>query len=460
MEQSLGKKVDFSGIIEQLGAEITFVNNGFCFEFMSKPYDFRDNHHDIVKIMPDEHGFVYGKLHDGRGIAIYTGQELPIIGNRTFATWCYIIVQDYDDMSRLNCIDGIRFFGGTVDTLYPPRSLGHDFENHSKNAFALKYTPDKTVFDLSASELKGRLELESVITAGHRDKKGFYMMNDGSRMDLLFDQCINLSNIEKLYNTIIAVLRFLSFRENVGFERIALLKRDNSFSEDDFYLEYAECHIPCSDSLTQRDSQRCISFRMLDSEKITKLFDAIMHETERKSSYCISFLPADDSKSMSVDNDIIKSTVSAIECELELAKLKLPKDEKMEALKKQVIRIVKESEDKSELNDKAYSVIFGSIDHWGDSLSNRIYEIYLLHKDEMAVFFKDLPEYDFNKAEIEKLVIYRNDITHGRYRVNNLDVVCATLCLMALVYCCILTRIGMEKSQIKSIMESGAFLYN
>ena len=78
----------------------------------------------------------------------------------------------------------------------------------------------------------------------------------------------------------------------------------------------------------------------------------------------------------------------------------------------------------------------------------------------MAVFLKDLPEYDFNKAEIEKLVIYRNDITHGRYRVNNLDVACATLCLMALVYCCILTRIGMKKDHIINIMESGAFLYN
>lgn len=459
MEQRPSKTVEFSGIIEQSGIEITFVNNGFCFEFMSKPYDFRENQHDIVKLVPDEHGFVYGKLHDSRGIAIYTGQELPIIGKRTFATWCYIIVEDYDDMSRLSCIDGIRFFGGTVDTLYPPRSLEMDFENHSKDAFTLKFTPDKTVFDLSSSGLKGRLELGSIITSGHRDKKGFYMMNDGSQMDLLFDQAINLGSIEKYYNTVVSVLRFLSFRENVGFERIAFLKKDNTIS-DDFYLEYAQCQILSSGSLTQRDSQRCISFRMLDSERLSKLFETIMRETERKSSYCISFLPEDDSKALSVNNDKIKATVSAIECELELAKLKLPKDEKMEALKKQVISIVKESEDKSELNEKAYSVIYGSIDHWGDSLSDRINEIYLLHKDEMAVFLKDLPEYDFNKAEIEKLVIYRNDITHGRYRVNNLDVACATLCLMALVYCCILTRIGMKKDHIINIMESGAFLYN
>lgn len=185
-----------------------------------------------------------------------------------------------------------------------------------------------------------------------------------------------------------------------------------------------------------------------------------MRETERKSSYCVSFLPEDDSKSAYVNNDIIKAAVSAIECELELAKLKLPKDEKMEALKKQVIGIVKESEDKGELNEKAYSVILGSIEHWGDSLSDRINAIYHLHKDEMAAFLKDIPGYEFNEEEIGKLVIYRNDITHGRYRVNNLDVGCATLCLMALVYCCILTRIGMEKSQIIKIMEMGAFLYN
>lgn len=224
MRQISNKAVEFSGTIEQSGITITFVNNGFCFEFISKPYNFRENQRDIIMIVPDEHGFVYGKLHDGRGIAIYTGRELPVMGKHTFTTWCYIIVKDYGDMSRLNCINGMRFFGGTVNTLYSPRSLDMDFDNYTKDAFTLKYTPDKTVFDLSTSGVKGRLALESVITSGYRDKKGFYMMNDGSQMDLLFDQVVNVGNIEKYYNTIVSVLRLLSFRENVGFERIALLK--------------------------------------------------------------------------------------------------------------------------------------------------------------------------------------------------------------------------------------------
>lgn len=460
METNQQNEVEYSGIVEQSGEIITFVISGFCFDFMTKPYDSFDYHKNEVTLEPDEHGFITGKLHNGCGIAIYIGHKLSILGRCTFTTWCYIIIEDYADIPQLNCIERIRFTGGTVNTLYPPKSLFFDSKSLTDKPFSVEYTPDKTVFDLNTTQLNGSLEFDAIIKTGFTANKGFFLMNDGSRMDWHFNQAINIGSIEKAYNSIISVFRFLTFRENVGFESIALLKKDDSLPENDCYSKFAVCHIQDTKSFTKRPYQRCIDFRMLDSSVLSNLFATIMRDAERKASFCINFLPKSDNEYLFVDNEKIRATISAIECELELAKISLPKTEKLEALKKQVINIVKRSQDNTELNEKSYSVILGSIDHWGDSLSDRIYELYLRHKDEMDVFLKDLPGYVFSEKEIGNLVIYRNDITHGKYRVNTEDIAAATLCLMALVYCCILTRIGMEKSQIIDIMKSGAFLYN
>ena len=49
---------------------------------------------------------------------------------------------------------------------------------------------------------------------------------------------------------------------------------------------------------------------------------------------------------------------------------------------------------------------------------------------------------------IKAFVKYRNDITHGSHRVLDVKIAITAHCLERLVYCCLLERIGVERSRI------------
>lgn len=60
--------------------------------------------------------------------------------------------------------------------------------------------------------------------------------------------------------------------------------------------------------------------------------------------------------------------------------------------------------------------------------------------------------------DINNFVKYRNSITHGRYKVLDEKIAFTAVILEGLVYCCILTRIGMEERQIISMIRNGKLL--
>ena len=60
--------------------------------------------------------------------------------------------------------------------------------------------------------------------------------------------------------------------------------------------------------------------------------------------------------------------------------------------------------------------------------------------------------HDIGVDEINRLVKYRNSITHGRHRIIDEDIGVTAYILQGLVYCCILTRIGMDRETIKSLL--------
>ena len=60
--------------------------------------------------------------------------------------------------------------------------------------------------------------------------------------------------------------------------------------------------------------------------------------------------------------------------------------------------------------------------------------------------------------DIRFFVKYRNDITHGSYRVMDQKIALTAYLLQGLVYCCLLTRIGISRDKVTSLCRSNKIL--
>lgn len=57
-------------------------------------------------------------------------------------------------------------------------------------------------------------------------------------------------------------------------------------------------------------------------------------------------------------------------------------------------------------------------------------------------------EAKISDKDIQEFVKYRNNITHGSHRMMNRKIATTAFMLQGLVYCCILSRIGIGKAEI------------
>ena len=82
--------------------------------------------------------------------------------------------------------------------------------------------------------------------------------------------------------------------------------------------------------------------------------------------------------------------------------------------------------------------------------------LYHMYEEEMTIANKS--HIAIGDDEIDAFVKYRNDITHGSYRVLNFTIAYTTYLMTCLVYCCVLTRIGIHRETIKQWFTDGRLL--
>ena len=100
---------------------------------------------------------------------------------------------------------------------------------------------------------------------------------------------------------------------------------------------------------------------------------------------------------------------------------------------------------------KTYGLIEGSMGHWSMSASDQIKALFHIYQEEMDLI--NDPEDSYGDDEIDYFVKYRNDITHGSYRVMDLKIARMAYLLTHLVYCSVLTRIGVPRKQITKLCQ-------
>ena len=106
---------------------------------------------------------------------------------------------------------------------------------------------------------------------------------------------------------------------------------------------------------------------------------------------------------------------------------------------------------------KTYDLIYGSISHWSQSLSNQIIVLWQKHKEAIDAISARI-SVELTETKIEAFVKYRNKTSHGNNLVLSQDIANTAILLEGLIYCNVLSRSGMEEKNIVEICKT-YFLY-
>ena len=381
--------------------------------------------------------------HDGTKILMHIGQKpLALVNKMKIHLGSYIMstanVVDYD----LSYFDGIEFVGGTLANLKKPNGISIEYE--SEKGSYVKYNDDEQHFSFEANDMKCDVTIGSS-TSEHCGVDEVSIKNSSIYFQMMFDKRQKTSCVYEHYNKVTQLVSFLVNRQNVGFDEIYLIQRSDEDSS--ILFRTAEVHIHREKELTTKELFFNLSFESM-GESLGELLKIFYCPVERKKSYSLGFHYEDDKNAGYIRNENVRQVCSALECELGFVdKITSEESKKIKALCSQIQKIIKEhklSEDK--LQDKTYSLIESSMSHWSMATSDQIKALFHMYQQEMWVIAKSGKR--CRDEVIDDFVKYRNDITHGSYRVMNPEIAYTTYLLSCLVYCCVLTRVGVPRETI------------
>lgn len=276
---------------------------------------------------------------------------------------------------------------------------------------------------------------------------GTTVSNANTHLLLKFDTPQTIEKIFSCYNNIRTILSFMTFRTTISFEAVGLLQHLKDSDSACMVTWRLYVDIPPDES--KKDNYSCITFEDL-GESATNLFQMVFNATDSKVNYSLGFIPSDDKHSGRFNNDRIKAICSAMECESTFCHI--PKSEEtleIEKLAEEVKTIIKDHRDRENtLSPKSYDKIFGNISHWGLASSDQIIYLYNIHWETLI---NVLVPFSITEKDISNFVKFRNDITHGRTRIINQNIVQTGVILEHLVYCCVLSRIGLTEEHIRKL---------
>lgn len=432
-----------TGIIKTDKGNVSFYGEDFKFTFMNS-----DTNEEIV-IDADENGYIWGKTYEGKVIAIYTNQSIIIKDTKVLYTWNYIISR-YSNVSKesTNSFKGIRFKNGVIRTIYPCNALHEDLEKSKDGILAYRVVNDRKSYSFNAgdetidwifgSEINQRMSLE----------EGNSLSNGNAFLDILFDNPKDYKTFYNWYGYVCDFCSFLTFRNNINFEKIILLRQTPNNRNE----EFAECYVKSEGDVSLRKFINIIPVSYIENSMFNEMIMNILKQDKKHKGLPIFITPKNDKDAKIMDVGKIRNICSALEMELDLGGVRLKSESNMKVLIETIKKDVKEhSNGKDPLTSKEYDYIFGNISHWGQPLSERVYNSWKQHKDNIQPLLS-LYGIDIDKEKIEAFVKARNNITHNGFTGIDEDVAITAFGLTGLVYCCALTRIKMPIELIKDVM--------
>lgn len=426
-EDCMKKTEKLYGIVE--GYEnISFVLDGFQCIFFNTNLETKDS-----TIIPNNQGFILGHTIEKKYIYIYSGQDLRITNELILNTWIYFISRD----PTLETYRAICFKGGILRKLFFQSSI--IFEHTDTNETKVKYQNDSLTYPLQNEKIKGQISIYSTPNESMSIEGGNSISLKSTNLEIVFEEAKEIQSFSEILGYIQNMCQFMTFRHNVSFEEV-ILKDNNRHTIAECYIHYDH------DYDTDKKLLSCITFNAL-GKCVTNLLDTIIDNKPEKPQFNIGFIPENDKKAAYISSMTIREVCSALESEMELTKIQIKQEKAFDELVKKLKNIVKEDRDKvhSLSNPKSYDYIFGTLRHMSDALAEKIEKC---HKK-----YQSLIDEDLSKEQIDKLVKYRNTITHGNFMPLNSELAETTFILIKLVYCSILKRIGVEDNIVKDLFK-------
>lgn len=413
---------------------ISFVLDGFqCILFRT---DFGCKRAPICVYQTD--GFILGKTSSEQYVYIFSGQDLNVCEECKLNTSLYLV----SPHENIQTYRRICFRGGILNKLFLQSSLNilHDESTGTK----IQFKDDSKRFKLSNKKINGELAIHSIVREKYSIEEGDSIKTAGVELLLSFEQDKKIDSIMHMIRYIFEMCKFMTFRHNIRFDEIFLMDKCQNFYYP--FEKIATCYVKYDHTRdTKKNFYRCISFHDLDSS-VDKLLDLIIENENGKPSFNIGFVPESDDDSEIIDTIKVREVLSSLESEMEAANISVQYEENFITLIENLKKVVKDHRKSEEAlkDEKIYDYILGTINHMQGALADRIEKCYMENQSLINYI---------SRPQIDRLVKYRNTITHGNYALLDQELADTTYAIIELVYCCILKRIGVREEVIKKIFK-------
>lgn len=449
-----------SGILDCEQGSATFYEDNFDFRIMnSVPFKATSSSTEDFAKIAQEDKYFHGTTHDGNDIAIYCGNRImPTI--RTIANFhsnIYAIQKGNLGPCNWNKIDAIEFRSGTLDALSFSPDSPYEFVGR-----AIQVIPPQLPLSFSF-KYEG---LYITVKSGNQSNETYNsthveLIGRTRYLTLQFSEPISFGEVPVHIEKIKTLLSFMTFRQNVDFNEIALQEKT---APSDVLMDTALVYSKGPLIATQKKPLNNICFNDLDVT-ISSLIELIYCEQKNNPFSFMNFIPANDSNFYSLTDDMVKGIVTCLDCEIarlrgndvELiepdskSEIYLAEEKELSALKKELHSTIKGFQKKHHrFSKKTSDMLKGTIDHMTLAEAEKFF---LLYSNYQNLICKLFCHFDIKptKEDIERLIIYRNRTTHGEQEVLGEHIMATSIHLIGLIYCLILHSIGIDDRQLEQL---------
>ncbi len=411
----------------------------------------------------DMHGskFLYGITGENYKTAFMrkkTFDNIAFYPNQPITFWSPIIIKanDYNNLItnlEWNKYHSIFFYGGNINTLYPPRFALKDqsYEKYFKDDFdgsdqiELKSWNERTLdteIYLSKSEVKLSISIIRNADVNKNETNKTYSLGKlDSSIQLTFSSCHNFDDILFYYRIIKSLVALLTFQNNVNFETCL-----SQLTYDDVLTQTCKCKFYDGyENYSTRKEHQVIPIAL-----IFDYIPNIIHEIEAKTvDLLLDLLPDNNKKSSLVSITDVQNLCTALEVAYGWSLTSKNKNPIIEELKKCIKNAIKDfTKNNLHINVSQETTISSAFKNLDYSAKEKIYVLYNENKnivDEVVVKHK-LPK--ITKITINKFVDLRNSRTHtGNFNWG--DNAHVFVALHALLYVSFFKKVGMDDKIIK-----------
>lgn len=311
------------------------------------------------------------------------------------------------------------------------------------------------------------LDLHSTVHVVQSRLRGVRLQNSGSILDMMFsnEQPIDAKVIGTDYDDILTMIQFMTFRKNVFFESVHLIKSDE-YDGQIVHENIADCYIKndfydadqdieeCYENV--RNDFRCITFDYLSENESASLFRIIGSRNSKESKYSVDFIPESKRDVAWITKQQIRDICTSIELEAHLSGIKAEHEEEFDDLIEKLKSVVKESKKSDHsLSERDYNYVLGNINFMVAPAAELAKKLFDRYKDTVAPIMKLSNVEDLSEDDIQGVIKIRNNLTHrGNTDFEKRDIDAASI-LMGVVYSSVLSRCGCSHEKILNIVESG-----